>query len=113
MTKKQLVILVLVCVLVLIFIYYFPVFLGPTVFGQNLVGSLNLMVLVSKMWWWILFGTLIVASVLSVVFKKQGKPLKKIWISAGLIIGITLLIAMLLTLLSTSALYQLPEANIQ
>jgi len=104
-TKKQLVILILACAFVG-YLLLAALFLGPGLFGQDLSGSLNLLVLVSKFWWLILFGTLAVAIIMSIVFKSQGRPIKKIWMIAGLIIGITLLVAMFLTLLSASTLYQ-------
>jgi hypothetical protein len=105
MTKK-LGIIILVCVSGLAAVYYLPVFLGPIIFGQELQGALGFMALVSKLWWWILLGTLVVATILSVVFKTQGKSIKKVWAISGIIIGVAFFIMVFSLLMGTSALYQ-------
>jgi len=97
----------IICAVVgLALVYYLPPFLGPAIFGENLTGVGGFMVLVSKLWWWILVGTLIVASILSIIFKTQGKSIKKIWMVSGIIIGVALLIMMFSLLMGASALYQ-------
>ena len=104
--SKKLGIIILACVLCLVAVYCLSPFWGPAIFGQNLEGILDFMVLVSKLWWWILLGTLVVAVVLSAVFKTRGKSIRKIWVISGLIIGIAFLIMMYSLLTGASVLYQ-------
>lgn len=81
-------------------------YLSPITFGADMSRALDFMGLIASLWWWILFSTLIIASILSVIFKTQGKPIKKIWITALVVIGAVFLITMFFFLMGVSVLYQ-------
>lgn len=103
--------LITFAILGIIGLVFVPFSLGLFYKNVDVFNIPNIIAFASRIGWMVILTTLLISTILSILFKIQNKSIKKIWLIAGIILIFTFIIMFIILMSGAASIYNLTHKN--